>query len=171
MPQPDSLEAYEEYRKAETFLTLAALRSEARYRGQEWTRQRIADLKIDLHLATEQGDETVQILELRNKIERLENDLTPSIFDDPERPASDDAMKYSAAHLARQAIEVAFRDSPILPGSFREILVEAKAYLSTEDGLSAAKDNLMLVEHLPDVVLNGQEEVVTGARHLLDCLL
>ncbi len=106
----------------------------------------------------------------RSKIERLESDLRPSIFDVDDNDAGF-ALQYVAAHLARQAVEIAFRDSPTKPEKLSDTLAEAKAYLEGPLGRMAAADNMALMENVPGVLPENADEVIARARHLLDCLL
>src|SRR3989344_272079 len=108
MEHPSESGHSQEQLKAMRFLKLAGLCSQAFVQGEEWVRSHIADLKIDLRLTTEYGEEhdTRQVDDIHCQIEILQSMLRQSLFDpvgEPEKLC----IQGAATDLAQFALCIA----------------------------------------------------------------
>ncbi len=160
-----------EFDKTMRFLKLTWLHSEAIVRGKEWIRSRIADLKIDLWLATEHGEQerSTQVDDIQCEIETLDNLLWPSIFDTHD--IGGHSLQCAAADLARYAICIMYLDENGAKKDHRARLVSARAFLDTADAHDEAHKCMRRIDDRPGVLFEDVSEVVEKAGRLIETLL
>jgi hypothetical protein len=160
----------EQLEKAERFCKLVQLRSEAFVHGAQWVKSRLADLKIDLWLATEQGEdgETEQVNEIHHQIDILQTSLEPSIFDPKPEDAGILSMQSAAADLALFAIHIAKQQMSMADTTdFSVVLQHAKDFLKTDEARSEAHSCMERILERPGVLFEDVQEVLERAQSLL----
>ena len=153
---------------AEKYLSLVRFRSEAFSQSEQRVRSRLADLKIDLWLATEHGEapDTAQVSQIHAHIELLESRLRPSIFD-----AVGEVDKYSlqsvAADLARFALSIAERRISHDDQGFDMLILLAKRFLESPEARSEAFACQERILGRSGVVFEDVGEIIDRAKHLV----
>lgn len=154
--------------KAMRFLRLSGLHAEAVVRGKAWIRSKIADLKIDLWLATEhgEGEQSVQVDDIQCGIETLDALLWPSIFDTDDMRGH--LLQIAAADLARYALCIAQVNANGQVADHRTLLSSASSFLEKDEAIDEAYKCMHRIEDSPGVVFEDVREVVENAVRLLE---
>ena len=165
MPPPAPLE------RTMRFLKLTGLHAEGFARGEKWIRSKIADLKIDLWLATEQGEgeRSPQVDDIQLQIETLDAMLWPSIFDREDEGGY--FLQSAASDLARYAVCIANVSANGKSEDHRSLLLYARAFLETADARDEAHKCMRRIEQRPGVVFEDVGDIVKAALTLLETLL
>lgn len=153
------------------FFENVGLRSEAYLKGDDWVRSRLADLKIDLWLATEHGEAegTQQVEIIHQQIETLSGVLRKSVFDpDPKDLRGSLPIEIAAADLARYVLHIAKQEHDD-GTTFSTILSSAEHYMNTTYARSEAHACMERVRRYCGIVFEDVAEVISSAKHLLAC--
>ncbi len=150
-------------------LRLVRFRSEAFAHTKEWIRSALADLKIDLWLVTEHGEQSAasQVDEIHQQIEILEGALKPSIFDPDDKGSC--FTQSAAADVAQYAICIVKLElgnqAPL-----ECILESALRFLRTDDGRDEAHKCLNRVSSEEGIVFEDVGDVLQRAIRLLEII-
>ena len=153
------------------FLKQVSLHSEAYLKGDDWVRSRLADLKIDLWLATEHGEveEAHQVEWIHQQIEVYQSALRKTLFDpDPKDISGSLAMEAAAADLASYVLQIV-KQQEETEASFQGVLTGAKAYLRGDSVRNEAHSCMTRVHSYCGIIFEDVGEVIQRAQHLLDC--
>jgi hypothetical protein len=151
-------------------LKLVAFRSEACFHGRKWMQSKLADLKIDLWLATENGEyngaTNGQVDDLHMQIERLQTDLIPSIFS-PEEGDRKLLITAAGAQMAQLALCIVQIRPDMVGAEKHQLLLESINFLDTQPAKSEAAKILCSFLDKSGIVPEDTKEVLGSAISLL----
>lgn len=162
---PDTQDILE---KAILFMKQVGLRSEAYLKGDIWVRSKLTDLKIDLWLATEQGEAegSAQVEWLYRQIDTYEKVLYKTIFDpDPADLSGSLAIQAAAADLGQFMLQLA----KINDTTHEATLSKAIQMLEEEGARDIAFECMERVSAYCGIVHEDVAEIIGRAKHLLSC--